>query len=85
MVIDDERKADAGKNKPHFAARDHVDAEREPFTSVQGLWNIQPLMRFRSPKVGEVKVEEMIDNRVKRTLDESNFIERAFATQSAKL
>ena len=40
-----------------------------------------PLMKIRSPKVGDVKVEEMIDNRVMRRLDESGFIERAYAAQ----
>ena len=38
-------------------------------------------MKIRSPKVGDVKVEEMIDNRVMRRLDESGFIERAYAAQ----
>ena len=35
----------------------------------------------RNPKIGEVKLENVVDNRFIRRLDESGFIERAFAAQ----
>jgi len=59
--------------------------ERRPFPSLDGLRNIQRLMKIRSPKVGEVKAEDIIDGRIMRKLDESGFIERAYAAQSASL
>jgi hypothetical protein len=33
------------------------------------------------PKIGEVKVEDVVDNRLMRKLDESGFIERTFTAQ----
>jgi len=59
--------------------------ERRPFPSLDGLRNIQRLMKIRSPKVGEVKAEDIIDGRIMRKLDESGFIERAYAAQGASL
>ena len=58
--------------------------DRKPFASLEGLRNIQRLMKIRSPKVGEVKVEDVIDNRLMRKLDESGFIDRAYAAQGVK-
>jgi ABC-type nitrate/sulfonate/bicarbonate transport system substrate-binding protein len=55
--------------------------DHKPFASLEGLRNVQRLIKIRSPKVGEVKVEEVIDNRIMRKLDESGFIERAYAAQ----
>lgn len=59
--------------------------DRKPFPSVEGLRNVQRLMKPRSPKVGEVKVEDVLDNRIMRKLDESGFIERAYAAQGVTL
>jgi len=43
--------------------------------------NIQRLIKIRSPKVGEVKAEEVIDGRIMLKLDESGFIERVYFAQ----
>ena len=59
--------------------------DRKPFPSLEGLRNVQRLMKLRSPKVGEVKVEEVLDNRIMRKLDESRFIDRAYAAQGVSL
>jgi len=42
-------------------------------------------MKIRTPKIGEVKLEEVIDNRIMRKLDESGFIDRAYAAQGVSL
>src|SRR5206468_7616441 len=55
--------------------------DRKPDPSPEGLRNVQRLMKIRSPKVGEIKVEDVVDNRIIRKLDESGFIDRAFAAQ----
>ena len=36
-----------------------------------------------NPKIAEVKVEDVVDNRILRKLDESGFIDRVFAAQGA--
>jgi hypothetical protein len=47
--------------------------------------NIQRLMKLRTPKIGEVKVETILDDRIMRKLDESGFIDKTFAAYGAKL
>ena len=47
--------------------------------------NVQRLLRVRNPKIGEIKAEDIIDNRIMRKLEESGFIERVYATYGAKL
>ena len=42
-------------------------------------------MKTRNPKVGEIKAEDIIDNRIMRKLDESGFIDKLYATYGAKL
>jgi hypothetical protein len=53
--------------------------DRRPFPSLDGLRNTLRLMKLRSPKVEEVKVEDVIDSRIMRKLDDSGFIDRMYA------
>jgi len=59
--------------------------DRKPFASLEGMRNLQRLLRPRNPKIAEVKVDDVVDNRIMRRLDESGFIERVYATYGAKL
>ena len=59
--------------------------DRKPFPSLEGMRNTQRLMKLRSPKVAEVKVEDVVDDRIMRKLDESGFIDRAYAAQGVTL
>jgi ABC-type nitrate/sulfonate/bicarbonate transport system substrate-binding protein len=59
--------------------------DRKPFASLEGLKNVQRLLKTRNPKVGEIKAEDIIDNRIMRKLDESGFIDKLYATYGAKL
>jgi ABC-type nitrate/sulfonate/bicarbonate transport system substrate-binding protein len=59
--------------------------DRKPIPSVEGLRNVQRLLKTRNPKVGDVKLEDVIDGRIARRLDESGFIERTFAIHGASL
>jgi ABC-type nitrate/sulfonate/bicarbonate transport system substrate-binding protein len=58
--------------------------DRKPFASLEGMRNVQRLLKSRNPKVGEVKAEDVIDNRLMRKLDESGFIDKMYATYGAK-
>jgi ABC-type nitrate/sulfonate/bicarbonate transport system substrate-binding protein len=40
----------------------------KPLPSVEGLRNVQRLMKVQNPKVGNLKVEELIDDRILRKL-----------------
>jgi NitT/TauT family transport system substrate-binding protein len=57
--------------------------DRKPLASLEGMRNLQRLLKPRNPKIGELKVEDVVDNRIMRKLDESGFIDRAFAAQGA--
>ena len=59
--------------------------DRKPFPSLEGMRNTQRLMKIRTPKVGEVKVEDVVDDRIMRKLDESGFIDRAYTAQGVSL
>jgi hypothetical protein len=59
--------------------------DRKPFASLEGMRNLQRLLKARNPKIGELKVEDIIDNRIMRKLDESGFIDKLYATYGAKL
>jgi len=57
--------------------------DRKPFASLEGMRNLHRLLKPRNPKIGDVKVEDVVDNRIMKKLDESGFIDRAFAAQGA--
>ena len=59
--------------------------DRKPFASLEGLKNVQRLLKTRNPKVGEVKAEDVIDNRIMRKLDETGFIDKMYTAYGAKL
>ena len=59
----------------------HRAVDRKPYASAEGMRNVQRLMALRNPKVGEVKIENVIDNRIIRKLDDSGFIDKAYAAQ----
>jgi NitT/TauT family transport system substrate-binding protein len=59
--------------------------DRKPSASLEGMRNLQRLLKPRNPKIAELKVEDVVDNRLMRKLDESGFIERAYAAQGASL
>lgn len=66
-------------NDPASAEEGYQDVingvERKPFPVVDGLRNIQRLMKLRNPAIEKFKVEEMIDDRILRQLDASGFID----------
>lgn len=52
---------------------------RKPYPTVEGLRNAQRLMALNNPKIASVKVEDIVDARFVRKLDESGFIDRLYA------
>ncbi len=58
--------------------------DKKPLPSVDGLRNTQRLLKPRNPKLENIKVEELIDDRIVRRLDESGFIGRLQATYGVK-
>lgn len=58
--------------------------DKKLLPSVEGLRNTQRLLKPRNPKLENVKVEELIDDRIVRKLEESGFITRLQATYGIK-
>ena len=58
--------------------------EKKPYPSLDGVRNVQRLMANTNPRVGEIKLEEIVDRSLVRKLDDSGFIDRAFAAAGAK-
>ena len=47
--------------------------------------NVQRMLKLRTPKLGDIKAEDVIDARIMRKLDDSGFIDRAYASQGIPL
>jgi ABC-type nitrate/sulfonate/bicarbonate transport system substrate-binding protein len=56
-----------------------VGFEKKPYGSADALRNIQRMMGSLNPKVSRVKVDDIIDNRIIRKLDDSGYIDGLYA------
>lgn len=61
-----------------------IGMDKKPIPSIDGLRNIQRLMKLRNPKLGNIKVEELVDDQILRRLDESGYIDKLFAAHGVK-
>jgi len=57
---------------------------KKPYPSAEGVRNVQRFMQARNPKVGQVKVQDLIDDSIVRELDKSGFIDRVYAEYAVK-
>ena len=75
-------------NDPATAEEGYQDLvtglDKKLLPSVEGLRNTQRLLKPRNPKLENIKVEELIDDRIVRRLEESGFISRLQATYGVK-
>jgi NitT/TauT family transport system substrate-binding protein len=58
--------------------------DRKPHANLAGLRNVQRLMKLRNPAVEKVKIEELVDDRFMKKLDQSGFIDQMYAKYGAK-
>ncbi len=61
-----------------------VSVERKPFPSLDALRNVRRLMATQNPKVANVKIEEIIDNRIVRKLDDNGYMDKVAAGYGLK-
>jgi len=52
--------------------------KREPYPNVDGLRVFQRIMKSQSPEVAQVRVEELVDERIVRRLDTGGFIAKVY-------
>lgn len=58
--------------------------KKKPHPSLEGVRNVQRLMASSNPRVGELKLDDIVDRSIMRKLDDSGFIDRAFVAAGAK-
>lgn len=58
--------------------------EKKPLPQLDALRNIQRFLATRNPKVGQVKLEELIDDSIVRELDKSGYYDRLNAEYGVK-
>ena len=57
-----------------------ISIDRKPYPSLAGLRNMQRLMKLLNPKVEKIKVEDLVEDRFLRALDQSAFIDNLLAS-----
>ena len=58
--------------------------ERKPYPSPEGFLNIRRMLARSNPKVATIQVEDVIDTRILRKLDESGFIDGLYSASGAR-
>jgi len=59
--------------------QDHLSTlNRKPYPSLDGLRSAQRLMAQQNPKVAALKVDDLVDARFVRRLDDSGLIDRLY-------
>ena len=51
---------------------------------MDGVRNVQRLMQIGNPRIGEVKLEEIVDRSLVRKLEDSGFIDRLYSIYPSK-
>src|SRR4026207_838808 len=51
---------------------------RKPYPGIDGMRNVQRLLKPQNPRIGDINVEDLIDNRYIRKLDDSGFFDRVY-------
>jgi len=52
---------------------------RKPYPAVEGMHNVQRLLKTQNPRIGDINIDDLVDSRFIRRLDESGFFERIYA------
>jgi NitT/TauT family transport system substrate-binding protein len=61
-----------------------TSVDRKPMPSLEAMRNIRRLMAVQNPKAAKVKVEDLIDARLIRKLDENGYMEKVAAVYGLK-
>jgi hypothetical protein len=56
----------------------------KPYASVEAMQNMQRVMAFHDPKVLNLKLADLIEERFVRKLDKSGVIDRLYSTYGVK-
>jgi ABC-type nitrate/sulfonate/bicarbonate transport system substrate-binding protein len=51
---------------------------RKPYPAVEGMRNVQRLLKTQNPRIAEINVNDLVDSRYIRKLDESGFFDQIY-------
>jgi hypothetical protein len=75
-------------SNPALAEQGYQDllraTDRKPYPSVEGLNNVQRLMKLRNAAVADLKVESLIDGKLIQELDRSGYIDQLYGAYGVK-
>ena len=75
-------------SNPALAEQGYQDllraTDRKPYPSVEGLNNVQRLMKMRNLAVADLKVESLIDAKLIQELDRSGYIDQLYSNYGVK-
>ena len=72
-----------GAYHQHVATLGRLEESRKPYVSLEGMRILQRLLKPQNPKIGEIKVESLIDSRLVKRID-SGFFEKLNSEYSGK-
>jgi len=52
---------------------------RRPYPAIEGMRNVQRLLKTQNPRIGDVNIDDLVDNRYIRRLEASGFFEQIYA------
>jgi NitT/TauT family transport system substrate-binding protein len=57
---------------------------RKPYISIDGLRLLQRFMKTQNPRIGDIKVENLVDSSIVKKIDDSGFFERLYGEYGMK-
>jgi ABC-type nitrate/sulfonate/bicarbonate transport system substrate-binding protein len=61
-----------------------LEDHRKPYVSLEGMRILQRLLKPQNPKIGEIKVENLVDSTIVKKIDDSGFFEKLNAEYGVK-
>jgi len=61
-----------------------LEEGRNPFVYLEGMRILQRLLKPGNPKIGEIKVENLIDSSIVKKIEDSGFFEKMSAEYGAR-
>ena len=61
-----------------------LEEYRKPYVSLEAMRTLQRLLKTQNPKIGDIKVETLVDASVIKKIDDSGFFEKLYAEYGVK-
>ena len=61
-----------------------MEEYRKPYVSIEAMRTLQRLLKTQNPKIGDIKVENLVDASVIKKIDDSGFFEKLYAEYGVK-